>query len=277
MNTGTLAASIELVRAKIGLAVDGTIRREGDTDVLQLWPVDLDPNQTFKLCLKPAWRSASVVLELGRFAGALLRSIGNAATDAQLTCHTFVSAIRKGGGQVKFTLNGADVEIGMDWPFDVKSLEVVVRQGALVFEHDSDTDILNLVDRLMVPIFGIFAALIGVEDVVPEMAGEDEGRPYQTLVTKYERKQVNREACLRVNEPVCSVCGFDFERVYGSVGQGFIEIHHVEPLSEIAVEHAIDPGKDLVPLCSNCHAMAHRQRPAYSINELRGMLRGPTE
>lgn len=28
----------------------------------------------------------------------------------------------------------------------------------------------------------------------------------------------------------CEVCRFDFERTYGAVGQGYIEVHHVRPL-----------------------------------------------
>lgn len=276
MNAGTVSAAIALVRSKIGLNVEGAIRRVGNTDALELWPVDLDANQTFKLRLEPAWRSATVVLELGRFAGGLLRSIGNATTEAQLTCHTFIAAVRKDAVQVEFTINGANVEQGMEWPAEVRKLEVVVRQKALVFEHTSDADILSLVDRLMIPVFGMLAAIIGVEDLDPGTEGAEEGRPYQTLITKYERKRVNREACLRINEPICSVCSFDFGRTYGAVGQGFIEVHHLEPLAELGVEHTIDPAKDLVPLCSNCHAMAHRQRPPYTVEQLRGMLGGPT-
>jgi predicted HNH restriction endonuclease len=53
----------------------------------------------------------------------------------------------------------------------------------------------------------------------------------------------------------------------------YIEIHHVRPLS--VHEGEVDPATDLVPLCANCHRMAHRRRPAVtSIDELKALIEG---
>ena len=49
-----------------------------------------------------------------------------------------------------------------------------------------------------------------------------------------------------------------FEEVYGEVGRGFIEVHHIVPISERGGDYIVDPIRDLIPLCSNCHAMIHR-------------------
>jgi len=70
---------------------------------------------------------------------------------------------------------------------------------------------------------------------------------------------------------LCECCGFDFEKVYGELGNGFIECHHVKPVSEIV------PGertslKDLALLCANCHRMIHRQRPWLNVDELKAKL-----
>jgi hypothetical protein len=35
----------------------------------------------------------------------------------------------------------------------------------------------------------------------------------------------------------------------------------------------IDPKKDLIPVCANCHAMLHRQTPALKPDELRMLLK----
>lgn len=56
----------------------------------------------------------------------------------------------------------------------------------------------------------------------------------------------------------CKACGFNYGRAFGSLGEGFIHVHHVTPVSEIGPDYNIDPTKDLVPLCPNCHAMAHQ-------------------
>ena len=37
-------------------------------------------------------------------------------------------------------------------------------------------------------------------------------------------------------------------------------------------ERAIDPIKDLTPVCSNCHSMLHRRKPPFLPDELREMV-----
>jgi 5-methylcytosine-specific restriction protein A len=54
----------------------------------------------------------------------------------------------------------------------------------------------------------------------------------------------------------CEVCGFNFGRVYGERGEGYIEVHHVRPLHVSGeTETRLD---DLALLCANCHRMCHR-------------------
>ena len=52
----------------------------------------------------------------------------------------------------------------------------------------------------------------------------------------------------------------------------WIQIHpgaHIVPLAEIKQEYEVDPVKDLIPVCANCHAMIHRRRPALALEEIR--------
>ena len=44
----------------------------------------------------------------------------------------------------------------------------------------------------------------------------------------------------------------------GEIGEGFIEVYHIEPVSGIAAGTIVDPAKDPAPVCPNCHAMLHR-------------------
>ncbi len=57
----------------------------------------------------------------------------------------------------------------------------------------------------------------------------------------------------------CQACRMSFSEVYGNIGAGFIEAHHLVPLSDIRVgeERAYKPT-DFAVLCSNCHRMIHR-------------------
>jgi 5-methylcytosine-specific restriction protein A len=71
------------------------------------------------------------------------------------------------------------------------------------------------------------------------------------------------------------ICGFDFEARYGEFGKGFIQVHHIVPVSEIGERYVVDPKSDLVPVCPNCHAMIHRRHPPLSIGELREIISLP--
>jgi hypothetical protein len=109
------------------------------------------------------------------------------------------------------------------------------------------------------------------EDIV---AGEMyyEGATTKISVNVYERNAEARRVCLHRHGFNCSICEFNFEAVYGEVGEGFIHVHHLKPLSEITGTYQLDPVKDLRPVCPNCHAMLHRRKPAYSIDEIKEML-----
>ncbi|MFC4891997.1 MrcB family domain-containing protein [Pseudofrancisella aestuarii] len=68
----------------------------------------------------------------------------------------------------------------------------------------------------------------------------------------------------------CEACGFNFEKCYGDIGKGFIEAHHLTPLSSLKGERvALDPVNDFAVLCSNCHKMIHRSEFVSEIQEFR--------
>ncbi len=58
-------------------------------------------------------------------------------------------------------------------------------------------------------------------------------------------------------ELTCEACGFDFEKAYGSLGKGYIECHHLIPLSNFDSKKETKM-EDLALLCSNCHRMIHK-------------------
>lgn len=98
-----------------------------------------------------------------------------------------------------------------------------------------------------------------------------EGAKKTVVVNSYERNREAREICIAAHGCRCSVCGMDFEQMYGDIGRGFIHVHHIVPISTIGAEYKLDPVKDLVPVCPNCHAMLHRYgiRKTLTIEELK--------
>jgi HNH endonuclease len=99
-----------------------------------------------------------------------------------------------------------------------------------------------------------------------------EGVVRQVSVNAYERDPKARQKCIEYYGLDCSVCGFNFRKVFGQLGEGFIHVHHLRPISEIAAEYEVDPIKDLRPVCPNCHAMIHRRSPPLSIEEIKMLL-----
>jgi 5-methylcytosine-specific restriction enzyme A len=101
-----------------------------------------------------------------------------------------------------------------------------------------------------------------------------EGKTVYKYSRYYERNPNARKLAIQIHGCKCNICGFDFEKVYGKLGKGFIEVHHLKPLYENNRVVITNPSTDLIPVCSNCHSMIHRNREQLiTINELKSMLK----
>ena len=101
-----------------------------------------------------------------------------------------------------------------------------------------------------------------------------EGARKKIVVNKYERNIIAREKCIEMHGCQCTICGMDFEKIYGEIGKGFIHIHHIIPISEIGKNYRINYATDLVPVCPNCHAMLHHGKNGrvLTIDELKQIV-----
>jgi 5-methylcytosine-specific restriction protein A len=92
-------------------------------------------------------------------------------------------------------------------------------------------------------------------------------------VNRYERNNDARRVCLAFHGTSCAVCGFSFEASYGHAGTEAIDVHHVVPPGMLGNGYQLDPVADLIPLCPNCHAMAHHgvSQPR-TVSELRSII-----
>ena len=75
-----------------------------------------------------------------------------------------------------------------------------------------------------------------------------------------ERNQRLAKDAKKYHGHICQVCGFDFGEFYGELGRGYIEAHHLVPISELKRAQEINPKKDMTVICANCHRMIHRER-----------------
>ncbi|GGH18138.1 HNH endonuclease [Sphingobacterium alkalisoli] len=73
-----------------------------------------------------------------------------------------------------------------------------------------------------------------------------------TLVKKKKEQSLKKYGKLE-----CELCSFDFFKVYGEKGYGFIECHHRKPL-HLLTKNTSTRLDDLMLVCANCHRMLHR-------------------
>jgi len=83
----------------------------------------------------------------------------------------------------------------------------------------------------------------------------------------YERSSMLRDYAIKHftmnGRIICGCCSFNFADFYGrELGEGFIEIHHAKPVfkyeDEDIEKKLAQAVNNLVPVCSNCHRMIHR-------------------
>ena len=94
-----------------------------------------------------------------------------------------------------------------------------------------------------------------------------EGLKKITEGTTYKRSKRLRDyaiaSFMKEGNLECNCCSFIFTSFYGkAIGQGFIEIHHIRPVFQYASDSILKTIKNamsnLMPVCSNCHRMIHR-------------------
>jgi 5-methylcytosine-specific restriction protein A len=101
-----------------------------------------------------------------------------------------------------------------------------------------------------------------------------EGGVSLRLVNYFERNPELRVAAIRIHGMTCQACGFNFESKYGEHGKDFIEVHHINPVSRNLEKKNVDPNKDLVVVCSNCHRMIHRNKmKILSLEDLQKLIK----
>lgn len=111
-------------------------------------------------------------------------------------------------------------------------------------------------------------------EAAEDAASSIEGRLIETWSSRRERDPANRVRCLAAHGYRCAVCTLSFAEEYGEIGEGFIHIHHEQPLasSDDAMGAEQDPVSLMKPVCPNCHAMLHR-----GLNAARGEVRSIAE
>lgn len=274
MNRKIIEFALNAIADRVGLSVLGKIIPCDEGDFCEFVPIDGHPNETFVVRFRLGWRSAQVSFIAGNFAGPMILSMGKCGEEARQTFTAFANGVAARKIKVLMRVNGIEVDPSQPciWAQDWSFLELSLKLTPIMVEPNDEAQLEGFVLDLVVPLFAMIATLIGVEENEFPTMGETEGRAVQSLTTRYERKKVNREACIQLKGLRCSVCGFDFAEKYGRLGVGYVEIHHIKPLASLGIDYRINVSTELEPLCANCHAMVHREEPPIAVLTLRQIV-----
>jgi len=255
-------------------------RRSSNTKLpenFKIRPIDIKKNNGFYLSIDLSWKriDASIIFE--DFSKKLINSISNPTNEK---IDNFMNIL---GGAID---NGQKIELGINSKTskDIRKLLRIPEVWqtidlALSIPHVDKSELIpDLVLMISEDLLGLILSLMDLKEKDKIQTDEDiigypEGALSLIKVNKYERNRINRKCCLNKHGYKCKVCYFDFEKVYGQIGKNFIQVHHITLVSKIGPDYVIDPVNDLIPLCSNCHSMAHRQTPPFSVAQLKSLIK----
>lgn len=263
----------ESLTTRFGLELEVSERKVSSGHELTIYPLDIAPTISFKIEIQLGWRTINAKFKPGNYASELVHKM-NAATNTQKAAFSAYSdsLISKGANiDLKINSVACDPKDQNLWPTDWMHIEISMKKVGVITEKNEGYD-MNSVFPWASSFFGLASSLLPLEDAGITEAYDEEGAWRVSEVKRFERSARNRAVCIEIFGTSCQICSFDFQSTYGPLGEGFIHIHHITPLSEIGMQHQIDPRTDLIPVCPNCHAMLHRKTPALMPQELRKLL-----
>ena len=262
-----------------GLQLIGSLGKEADGyEYVEFLPAEVHRNESFRIRITIGWRSLDGEFVPGAYAAPIIREMGLASLEKKSVFSGLIGRLREDNATIQMTVNRKPVDPlePSEWPAQWNSLSIAFRKSPLAVNTEDTSDTENAVLQWGGRFLAAILALAPLEEIETEEHSNPEGLPegakIRVEVNRYERSRFNRAACIEILGDSCKACGLNFRDVYGEIGDGYIHVHHITPVSEIGKNYKVDPSKDLVPLCPNCHAMVHRKNPPMTIPELKKHL-----
>lgn len=243
-------------------------------DRLEIRPIDIEYGVGFILKIKLEWRSLTAEFVPDNFSASLIKTMGASEIHKRDIFRMLAQRWYTNTSDLYMKINGEEVNPlePNQWRNNWNQLYIKLSKTPVI--HYDIKQLENATLDISSSLLGLILSLLPLEEAAIEESaiGLPEGALTRIEVNRYERSAFNRQACLIFHGYICKVCDFDFEQKYGILGQGFIHVHHIVPVSELGSNYKINPKKDLVPVCPNCHAMIHKRKPPYRVDELKNII-----
>lgn len=267
----------QLLSARFGVHFIGELKRDLKGSHEAIRAADIDAPNGFSVLMTAGWRSVEASFLPDTYAGRLIRTMGNASSEAKSQFSQLCNIFADRGNRLQIRVNDAITDPNLLPSGIWNKFELVVRRMTDATD-DSGPIFFQQAEEVTATCMALALSLIPLEETADSSttcteSGLPEGAKTRIEVNRYERSPINRAACIAIYGARCYVCTLDFAEMYGDIGEGFIEVHHRVPISKMAGEYVVDPRRDLIPLCSNCHSMVHRHDPPMSVDELKQRLR----
>ena len=211
------------------------------------------------------------------YAAQMVREMGKAELSKREVFADYVNEMIDRGAKVVTKVNDLLLDAGKyeNWSVEWQKVSIKADVIPIEFDNNDKPDYQKTLNKWLPLMMGLSLSLLNVVDETKaddSIQGALEGKKHKTTTNRFERSPINRTLCIAKYGFKCQICGFDFEKKYGELGRNYIHVHHIIPVSQIGTDYRINPIKDLIPVCPNCHAMLHRCDPPITPEELRRIL-----
>ncbi len=244
---------------------------------IAMHPKGHSKSSTFTIKVIVGWRHLEVHFAPGSFSGDLLNIMKASSNESVKLFTGLLDFCKSDGATISMKIDNQPFEYNDNtlWKTEWVNVELNLRIGQLNFKKNDLIYSQKLVEKWTYRLTNAVLSLIPLDTTEDNSDGLEtfpEGASIKVKVNRFERNQRNRAVALIIHGYQCKACDIILSNVYGPTANNFIEVHHIVPVSEIGDNYMINPATDLVPLCPNCHAIAHKRNPPYSLTEIRELI-----
>jgi len=271
----SLTAVLSDLSSELGVELTSTENAANQTSPYEIRFAGLDINKSFSLILSRSWKTTQIRFQADAFAGDVIQYLCGRINTNQEQFSAAIDLNQSNYSSINLEIDGRPFfgnpgQISQN-PTLKLEVEALTSESSIEYGLLSEQE-----ERLIKFTLSLIASVLPIQKSTfrnpDEVLGFPEGAISQVLVNKYERDPRNRQEAIAIHGKSCKACGFNFQEKYGTLGEEYIVVHHVVPVSQMGNGYRVDPAKDLVTLCANCHAMVHREDPPLSVEKLKQIL-----